>query len=84
MLFCYLRNPDTPLHAISVPAGQVINVVFVNTTANSPSVVFQYESTGGFHTSGNMKLTPNSAQTISFALNGSSAYEVSRTTALSL
>ena len=83
-LFCYLRNPSNPLHPVSVAAGQMITLIFVNTTNNSPSIMFQYESQGGFHSAGTMKLTGNSSQTITFALNGTSAYEVCRTGTLSL
>jgi hypothetical protein len=83
-IFCYLRNPANPLHPVSVPAGQVFTIIFINTTNNTPSVVFQYESTGGFHTTGIMKLNSSAAHTITFATNGSSAYEVTRTTSLSL
>jgi hypothetical protein len=83
-LFCYLRNPSNPLHPVAIPTGQTLTLIFVNTTNNSPSVVFQYETAGGFHAGGMMKLTSNSTQTITFVLNGTSAYEVARTGALSL
>ena len=83
-IFCYLRDPANPLHPVALNGGQFITILFVNSTANTPSVVFQYESTGGFHTAGIMKLNASSAQTITFAFNGTAAYEVSRVQGLSL
>lgn len=83
-IFCYLRDPANPLHPAVLQGGQTISILFVNSTNNTPSVVFQYESTGGFHSAGIMKLTPTSANTVTFACNKTAAYEINRTQGLSL
>ena len=83
-IFCYLRDPANPLHPVSLHGGQTVTILFVNSTNNTPSVVFQYESTGGFHSAGIMKLTPTSANTITFVCNNTAAYEIGRTHGLSL
>ena len=83
-IFCYLRDPANPLHPAVLHGGQTITILFVNSTGNTPSVVFQYESSGGFHSAGILKLAPTSANTVTFAFNNTAAYEVSRTQGLSL
>jgi hypothetical protein len=83
-IFCYLRDPSNPLHPVSLHAGQTITIIFLNSTGNTPSVVFQYESSGGFHSAGIMKLAPTSGNTITFVFNSTAAYETNRTQSLSL
>jgi hypothetical protein len=71
---CWLRSATNPSVDLTPPKGQIISVLFINTSANSPTIQFSPGTTYGFYTTTPIVLPPNTASNIYFTINGLDAY----------
>jgi hypothetical protein len=71
---CYLRSSKTPSSTLTPPSGQILTILFMNQSLNSPSIVFQMDGATGFYNVPSFNCASTGPYIVEFTLDGHYAY----------